>query len=225
MDNWETAHGVRVDLDSLIRAVFPHIAKNDVARETVKQLFLTRVYAYRDARYKLKVFYQSRTGIPLFVGALDPEYFYNNIYLEFNGCIESYIQSEFGSGNFEVAIYDENNIELGRYSYRLGGAAEYVHPSEEEEDFDTKLFRMSMNSSGEMTREIAKILLAYHGYNMDELALFGNLLDIFAYLDIRKHFRRHFPRFGKGDRYYSKSAKKENLLPFPRQATPTRNTF
>ena len=49
--HWKGGHGVRVDLDSLIRAVFPHIAKKDVARETVKQLFLTRLYVYRDSRY------------------------------------------------------------------------------------------------------------------------------------------------------------------------------
>lgn len=124
--------------------------------------------------YKLTIFYQSRTGLRLFVGNLDPEYFYNEIYVAVNGCMESYIQSEFGSGEFEVGIYDENNIELGKYSYRLGGAPEYVHPSEEEEDFDTKLFRMVMDSSGPVPREVIEILLAYHGYNMDELSSNGN---------------------------------------------------
>jgi hypothetical protein len=93
--------------------------------------------------YKLTIFYQSRTGIPIFVDTLDAEYCYS-MYLE--SSIEFYIRSEFGSGNFEVVIYEENNIELGRYSYRIGGAPEYIHPSEAEEDLTSKLLRIIIDN-------------------------------------------------------------------------------
>ena len=50
---WDTSNGVRVDLDSLIRAVFPHIAKKDTTRELVKQAFLSRLYEHRASRHAL----------------------------------------------------------------------------------------------------------------------------------------------------------------------------
>lgn len=85
---------------------------------------------------RLKVFYQGRignsglpvvTGIPIVIGVLDARAYCEYIYWERRMFMESYLQEEFGSGAFEVALYDENNCELGRYRYRIGGAPDYIH--------------------------------------------------------------------------------------------------
>ena len=54
-----------------------------------------------------------------------------------------------------MALYDENNSELGRYRYNLGGAPEYIHPSEEadygdgeSENLLLKILRIFMEEDG-----------------------------------------------------------------------------
>ena len=89
---------------------------------------------------RLKVFYQGRLGdsglpvaraLPIVIGIRDARDYCQCIYWERHMFMGSYLQKEFGSGTFEVGLYDENNSELGRFRYCIGGAPEYIHPSEE----------------------------------------------------------------------------------------------
>ena len=89
---------------------------------------------------RLKVFYQGRLGdsglpvargLPIVIGILDARNYCEYIYWERRIFMESYLREKFGSGIFEVGLYDESNSELGRYRYYIGGAPEYIHPSEE----------------------------------------------------------------------------------------------
>ena len=52
--------------------------------------------------------------------------------------MESYLQETFGSGTFEVGLYDESNSELGRYRYYIGGASEYIHTPKASDDEDSE---------------------------------------------------------------------------------------
>lgn len=96
--------------------------------EQPETLELAIMQAQAEGRYpywKLKVFHKGRTGIPRVI---------DQIYLtdeaETARDISNYMRTKFGSGEFEVRVYDENKIEKGRYKYRLGGAPEYIHPSD-----------------------------------------------------------------------------------------------
>jgi len=108
---------------------------------------------------KLKVFYQGRLedsglpvvrGLSIVIGVIDARNYCEYIYWERRMFMESYLQETFGSGAFEVGLYDENNCELGRYRYRIGGAPEYVHSKapddegSEPEDPLITLFRISL---------------------------------------------------------------------------------
>ncbi len=94
---------------------------------------------------KIKVFYRGRLGepvatcLPIVIDVIDARDYCEAIYSERGFSMESYIQEEFGSGIFEAALYDENNAELGRYKYFIGGAPEYIHYSKASDDEDSEL--------------------------------------------------------------------------------------
>jgi len=110
---------------------------------------------------RMKIFYQgsigdfvatglyAATGLFTVIGVLDARDYCECVYLERGIFIESYIQEEFGSGVFEVGLYDENSSEIGRYRYYISGAPEYIHTPKasghkdsESEDPIVKLFMM-----------------------------------------------------------------------------------
>ena len=84
--------------------------------------------------WKLKIWHYGRSGIPIVIDmlALDNcQCLVEDPHMD----IESYIRENFGAGEFKVVIYDENDVERGKYSCNVGGADEYVHPSQELADF------------------------------------------------------------------------------------------
>jgi len=96
---------------------------------------------------RLKVFYKGALqdsglpldrGLPIVIGILDPQAFCECIWQEAHLSIEPYIRERFGSGIFEVGFYDENNSELGRYRYHIGGAPEYIHSPKASDDEDSE---------------------------------------------------------------------------------------
>lgn len=97
---------------------------------------------------RIKFFYQDRIvesgspyvrGLPIVIGVLDARDYCECVWWENHTSIESYIQENFGSGTFEVGLYDENNSELGRYRYYIGGAPEYIHTSKASDDEDSDI--------------------------------------------------------------------------------------
>ena len=96
---------------------------------------------------RLKVFYQGRIGdsgpsvvrgLPIVIGVLDARDYCECIYWERRIFMESYLREAFGSGTFEVGLYDESNSELGRYRYYIGGAPEYIHSPKASDDEDSE---------------------------------------------------------------------------------------
>ncbi|MFC1715571.1 hypothetical protein ACFL6S_18010 [Candidatus Poribacteria bacterium] len=93
---------------------------------------------------KIKIFHcgraglpYDRTGVPIVIDVLDAREYWDYTYRERGMLIESYIRQEFGSGFFEVGLY-ENCCEIGRYEYNLGGAAPYVHQSKASDHEDSE---------------------------------------------------------------------------------------
>ena len=83
-------------------------------------------YCYR---WKVKIWHRGRTGLPVVIDTLNLDkcrYIYEYPRMG----IESYLREEFGSGEFEAVFYDENDVERGKYKCPIGGAEEYIHPSE-----------------------------------------------------------------------------------------------
>ena len=114
--------------------------------------------------WKLRIFHQGRTGLPIVISVLDPRSFWDYIY-EMRGMrMESYLQETFGAGTFEVGLYDENDIERGKYRYHIGGADKYIHPSEYvnqdlEDSKDMVKLASTMRDIMEPNREFHKDLL------------------------------------------------------------------
>jgi len=80
-------------------------------------------------RWKVKIWHRGRTGLPVVIDTLNLDkcrYIYESPLMD----IESYLREEFGSGEFEAVFYDENDVERGKYKCPVGGAEEYIHPSE-----------------------------------------------------------------------------------------------
>ena len=96
---------------------------------------------------RIKIFYHGTLedsglpvdrGLPIAIGILDARDFCECIWWERNMDMESYIRQEFGSGTFEVGLYDENNSELERFRYHIGGAPEYIHSPKASDDEDSE---------------------------------------------------------------------------------------
>ena len=77
-------------------------------------------------------------GLPIVIGVLDARDYCEFIYWERRIFMESYLQETFGSGTYEVGLYDENNSELGRFRYHIGGAPEYIHSPKASDDEDSE---------------------------------------------------------------------------------------
>jgi len=77
--------------------------------------------------WKLKVIHEGRKGLQRVIHQMVLD---NDDVIEEVNYIENYIRDKFGSGEFQVRIYDYNDIERGRSTYNLGGAPEYIHPAD-----------------------------------------------------------------------------------------------
>ena len=96
---------------------------------------------------RLKIFYQGRLGdsglpvaraLPIVIGILDAPGYCEYFYWERHMFMESYLLEKFGSGVFEVGLYDENNFELERFRYHVGGGPEYIHTPKASDDEDSE---------------------------------------------------------------------------------------
>lgn len=113
--------------------------------------------------WKLKIWHYGRTGIPIVIDVLaldNCRSLFEDLYRD----IESYLRDKFGAGDFTAVIYDENDIERGKYKCPVGGDYEYIHPSEyvnqELEDFKDMVKLVSAISGTILTDEVQIKLIA-----------------------------------------------------------------
>ncbi len=91
-------------------------------------------------QWNIKIFHQvRRTGLPIVIDVLNGREYYDYVCDEYNMCIQEYVRNKFGSGTFEVGLYDETSCELCRYKYHIGGAAEYIPLSEASNSGNSKI--------------------------------------------------------------------------------------